>query len=158
MKELMLLKEVAGLGEPGDVVKVRSGFARNFLLPRRLAAPISADAVKQAEAYGKRRTLVLAKKRDEAAAQVARLENVSVHVEARAAEGGTLYGSVTAAIIAEAITKEGVAVEASGIVLAEPIKELGIYEIGVKVFADVTSTVKLYVVAPPPEDATGAGA
>ncbi len=150
MLKLMLLREVKGLGQPGDVVKVRPGFARNFLLPRRLAAPVSPDAERQAEGHLKGVVVRLAKRRQEAEAQAATLAGTSVHVEARAGEGGTLYGSVTPAMIVEAIAKEGIAVEEHGVMLEEPIKELGIYEVSVKLFEDVASTVKLYVVQPPP--------
>lgn len=153
MLELMLLKDVTGLGDAGDVVRVRNGYARNYLLPRRLAAPVSHDAVRQAEAHRRRVMAQLAKRREEAAAQIEKLSNMSIHVEVRAAEGGTLYGSVTAAMIAESITKEGVAVTESHVELAEPIKELGIYDVNVTLVADLSATVKLYVVqpAPPPE-------
>ena len=150
MLKLMLLREVAGLGQPGDVVKVRPGSARNFLLPRRLAAPVSEDAQRQAVAHQKRLATQIVKRREEAETQAKVLIGRSIHVEARAAEGGTLYGSGTAGMIAEAIIKEGVQIEESAVLLEEPIKELGIYEVPVQLFEGVTSTVKLYVVQPAP--------
>ena len=150
MIKLMLLREVKDLGQPGDVVKVRPGYARNFLLPRRLAAPVSKDAERQVEAHRRRLATESAKREEEARIQAERLATVSVHVEARANELGNLYGSVTAAMIAEAIGREGVNVDADGIQLENPIKDLGIYEVPVTVFGDISATVKLYVVQPPP--------
>ena len=153
MLELMLLKEVPGLGDPGDVVKVRPGYARNFLLPRRLAAPVSPDSLRQAQGHKRRLATVRAKRDQEARAQADVLANMSIHVDARAQEDGHLYGSVTPTMIAAAINKEGVNIDDHQIELAEPIKELGIYEVVVKLLGDMTATVKLYVVQPaPPTD------
>ncbi len=150
MLKLMLLKEVKGLGEAGEVVRVKSGYARNFLLPRRLAAPVSADAERQAEAHKRRRAGEVAKQKEAAKAQIDALNNMSVSVEARAQEDSSLYGSVTSGMIADAIVKEGVAVEEKHIHLEEPIKALGIYDVTVRLFEGVEAKVKLYVVEPPP--------
>ncbi len=150
MLKLMLLKEVDGLGEAGDVVRVRPGYARNYLLPRRLAAPVSKDAERQAEAHKRSKAAEAAKRESEARVHAEVLGNVSVSVEANAQEDGSLYGSVTAAMIADAITAEGVAVDAAQIVLAEPLKSLGIYDVQVAIFGSVSTSVKVYVVAPPP--------
>ncbi len=152
MLKLMLLKEVEGLGDAGDVVRVRSGYARNFLLPRRLAAPVSKDALRQAEAHKRRTAAEMAERKEEAAAQIGALNALSVSVEARAQADGSLYGSVTAAMIAEAINKEGVAVDAHHIRLDEPIKALGIYDVKVCLFEGVEASPKLYVVEPPPAE------
>lgn len=150
--ELMLLKSVKDLGEPGDVVKVKRGFARNFLLPRRLAAPVSADTVNQVDATKKRIASEVAARAVEAKIAAERLANTSVHVEANANEEGHLFGSVTAAMIAEAVRAEGFALDNHAVQLDEPIKELGIYDVAVKLHAEVVTTVKLYVVAPPPKE------
>ena len=150
MEKLMLLKEVAGLGEAGDVVRVNSGYARNFLLPRRLAAPVSADAERQAAAHQRRRAAEVAKRKEDAKAQIDALNNMSVSIEARAQEDSSLYGSVTAGMIAEAISKEGVAIEEKHIHLEDPIKALGIYDVTVRLFEGVEAKAKLYVVEPAP--------
>ena len=152
MLKLMLLKEVSGLGEAGDVVRVRDGYARIFLLPRRLAAPVSKDAERQAEAHKRRRAGEMAKLKEAATAQIEALNALSVSVEARAQEDGSLYGSVTAAMIAEAINKEGIALEAHHIQLEEPIKALGIYDVQIRLFEGVEASSKLYVVEPPPAE------
>ena len=150
--ELMLLKPVDNLGQPGDVVKVKAGYARNFLLPRRLAAPVSQDALRQAKTAKKRIAEAESKKIGEANIRAELLNSASVHIEVNANEEGHLFGSVTAAMIAEGLGGEGYEVDPHAIQLAEPIKELGIYEVPVRVYADVVSTIKLYVVCPPPKE------
>lgn len=156
--ELMLLKQVEHLGDPGDVVTVSKGFARNYLLPRRLAAPVSDDALKQAVKAKKRVEADRAKARHEAQVKAEALGSASVQVEAKAGESGQLYGSVTAANIAEALGKDGFELEARQILIDEPFKELGIYDVTVKVMGDITAQVKLYVVEPAPTAAEIAAA
>src|SRR5262245_23497923 len=148
---LMLLKDVPGLGSLGDVVKVRPGYARNFLLPRGLATQPGDDTMKRVAALRKRAAAEAQKNLENAKAAATALSSVSVQIEQKAGEGGHLYGSVTAAMISEALAKQGVTVDASGVVLPEPIKELGIYEVPLKLHADVEAKVRLYVVTPPPE-------
>jgi len=150
-EKLTLVKSVPGLGDLGDVVRVKPGYARNYLLPRGLAAPVSTDADKRVVAERKRLAL-RAQEADEAAKAAAeRLSSTSIHVEAKAGEGGHLYGSVTRAMVAAALVKEGIPVDEDAVQLETPIKELGIYEVPVKIRGDVGGTVKLYVVVPPPE-------
>ncbi len=151
--KLMLLEDVKGLGALGDVVRVRPGFARNFLLPRGMATKQSDDAVKRVEAIRKRAAAQAQKSLEQAKAAVAALVNVSIHVESRAGEGGQLFGSVTAAMIADALKKQNVAVEAAGVLLEQPIKQLGIYDVKLKLHEGVEGQVKLYVVSPAPEKA-----
>jgi len=158
--ELMLLEHVDHLGDPGDVVQVKKGFARNFLLPRRMAAPVSQDAVRQAKKAKVRIEEVRAKHLADAQERAAALQDQSVHVEAKATEGGHLFGSVTAAMIAEALGRDGFSVEPQQIHLEEPIKELGIYDVSIKIHGGVSAGVKLYVVEPAPtaEEAAAAAA
>jgi large subunit ribosomal protein L9 len=151
--KLMLLGEVKGLGTLGDVVKVSPGFARNYLLPRGLATIPNDDAAKRVGGVRKRAAAEVQKNIEQAKSAAAALANVSIHIESKAGEGGHLYGSVTAAMIAEALGKQGYKVEATGVLLENPIKELGIYDVALKLFGDVDSKVKLYVVAPAPEKA-----
>ena len=149
--KLMLLTDVKGLGALGDVVKVRSGFARNYLLPRGLATKPNDDASSRVSGVRKRAAALVQKTIEDAKAAVAALANVSIHIESKAGEGGHLYGSVTQAMIVEALAKQGVAIEATGVVLDQPIKELGIYDVGLRLHGDIETKVKLYVVATAPE-------
>jgi large subunit ribosomal protein L9 len=151
--KLMLLADVKGLGSLGDVVRVRPGFARNYLLPRGMATKQSGDAQKRVEAIRKKAAAEAQKSLEQAKAAAAALANVSIHIESRAGEGGHLFGSVTAAMIAEALNKQNVAIDAAGVLLEQPIKQLGIYDIKLKLHGDVDGTVKLYVVATAPEKA-----
>lgn len=153
--ELMLVKEVPGLGMPGDVVNVKKGFARNFLFPRRLAKPASADALKQVAASKKQLAKVEAQRLVGARALAEQIAATSIHVEARAGEGGQLYGSVTPQLIVAALAEEGFELDPHVVQLAEPIKELGIYEVPLKIHAEVIQELKLYVVEPPPQSGEG---
>jgi len=151
--KLMLVKPVEGLGELGEIVKVRPGYARNYLLPRGLAAPVSQDAVKKVAAERKRAALDAQKAVENAKATQELLRTMSLHIEAKAGEGGHLYGSVSAAMIADALQAQGVKVDAGSVNLENPIKELGIYTVTLALHSEVTGLIKVYVVQPPPEKA-----
>ena len=150
-QKLMLVKHVEGLGALGDVVKVRPGYARNYLLPRGLAAPVSPDALKRVVAENKRYAVEAQKAVENARSAQEKLRAVTLHLEVKAGEGGHLYGSVTSAMIAEALAAQGIGVDAAAVNLENPIKELGIYTVTIKLHAEVTGLVKVYVVQPPPE-------
>ena len=149
--KLMLLGEVKGLGTLGDVVKVRPGFARNYLLPRGLATVPNADAATRVTGTRKRAAAEVQKNAEQAKAAAAALANVSIHIESKSGEGGHLYGSVTQAMISEALQKQGYTVDPAGVLLENPIKELGIYDVSLRLHGDVETKVKLYVVSPAPE-------
>lgn len=149
--KLMLLEDVKGLGSLGDVVRVRPGYARNFLLPRGIATKPDKGVEKQVEAIRRRAAAEAQKTLEQAKAAAAALSNVSIHIESKAGEGGQLYGSVTNAMIAAELKKQNVAIEEGGVALEQPIKQLGIYDVPLKLHGDVTASVKLYVVATPPE-------
>ena len=146
--ELFLLKDVANLGQEGDIVKVSPGYARNYLVPQRIAEPVTAAARRrlakiQAEREKIRRdTLAEAKKLG------AKLKDASVTIRAKTSEAESLYGSVNAAQILAALKEQGFAsLEESMLQLEAPIKALGTYDVPVKVHPDVTETVKVWVVA-----------
>lgn len=149
--KLMLVKAVPSLGALGEVVSVRTGYARNFLIPKGLAAPVTQDALKRVAAEKKRALVAVQKAVEQSKATQEALRSLALHIEAKAGEGGHLFGSVTAAAIAEELAKHKVTVDASAVQLAEPIKELGIYQVQIKLHAEVTGLVKVYVVAPAPE-------
>ena len=150
-QKLMLVKVVAGLGDLGEVVKVRPGYARNYLLPQGLAAPVSPDATKRVAAERKRGAAMAQKAVEHAKSAQDVLRSTSLHIESKAGEGGHLYGSVTGAMIAEGLRKQGIAVDDDAVQLENPIKELGIYQVAVKLHAEVTGLAKVYVVPPAPE-------
>jgi large subunit ribosomal protein L9 len=150
--KLLLLKDVDGLGKPGDVVNVSPGFARNFLLPRNLASEPTAQALRRVDAERRRgaREVERLKKEGEEIAKT--LENCSVNIPARAGEGGHLFGSVGAAEIAKALAADGRKVEESWLQLERPIKDVGIYDVPVVVHGEARATVKVWVVEAKEQD------
>lgn len=150
--ELMLLEPVPNLGDRGDIVRVSAGYARNYLLPKRLAAPVSKAAAQQAEA-GKRRAAREEAQRRQALEQVAeKMAATSCTITAAATDEGHLYGSVSAADVAAVLVKEGFEVTESMVKLDEHIKELGVYSVPVTIAparegsTPVEATVKVWVV------------
>jgi len=144
--KVVFLQNVEGSGRTGEIKEVADGFARNFLLPRRLAAPATPDSIKRAEALAAaeaRRQAEL----DEEARSLAEKLAVPIVITVRAGEQGRLYGSVTAADIAEEASKlAGEEVDRHLLVLEEPIKEVGIYEIPLRLTHNVEATVMVEVV------------
>jgi large subunit ribosomal protein L9 len=144
--KLLLIKEVPGLGKPGDLVTVSAGYARNFLLPRNLAADPTPQAMRRVEA-GKRKIVREVEDLKKQGEEVAKsLENCSVNITAKAGEGGHLFGSVSAADITQALAADGRKVEEAWLVLERPIKEVGIYDVPVIVHGETRATIKVWVV------------
>ena len=145
--ELLLLADIENLGKAGDVVKVKDGYARNFLLPKDLAAPVSQGALRRLEKLRKEREELSRIQIAEAKDKAAKLAKASVTLRERVVEGTHLYGSVSVADIVKALSAESkIDLDKSQIVLAEPIKETGSYDITVKLHAEVSCTVKVWVV------------
>jgi len=145
--KVLLQADVNNLGSGGEVVKVRSGYARNFLLPRGLALPASEGNLKRVDEL-KRAAATRAKQDKELAEELGKKLTAAGGVRiARAVGGeGKMYGSVTSKDIEEAYARLGVEVERKRIQLADPIKQLGTYDVPVKLHADVTASLKVEVV------------
>jgi large subunit ribosomal protein L9 len=145
--EILLLSDVENLGKAGDVVKVANGYARNYLLPKDLAAPVSQHALRRLEKMRKAREELSRIQMTEAKDKAAKLANVSVTIRAKTVDGTRLYGSINAADIVAAL-QEGnkVAVDKSQLVLPEPLKETGAFDIAIKLHADLTCTIKVWIV------------
>ncbi|MGH9591802.1 MAG: 50S ribosomal protein L9 [Bryobacteraceae bacterium] len=143
--QIILQEDVEKLGTRGEVVEVAEGYARNFLLPRQLALPASAGNLKRLE---KIRT-VLAKRtateRDEAQKIAAQINTVTISFVRKAGENDHLFGSVTTGDLAEELAKQGHEVDKRRIILADPIKVLGEYQVSVKLYTDVTAEFKVVV-------------
>jgi large subunit ribosomal protein L9 len=145
--QVILQQDVDKLGKSGDLVRVRPGFARNYLLPRELAVPATSAAVHRIE-HEKAVALARAEKaKKEAREAAAKLGTVAVKVVVKAGEDGKLFGSVTTKDIEAALQAQGVTIDRRKIQLAEPIKAVGAYEVAVKLVSDVTATIKVEVVA-----------
>ena len=145
--KLILTQEVDGLGAPGDVVEVKDGYGRNYLVPRGLALRWTRGGEKTIESIKKSRDARAVRDTDHAAEVKATLEGETYNVKVRAGEGGRLFGAVTAADIASAITEAGGQVDKRAIVLGNPIKSLGAHTVTVRVHDDVEATVNLNVVS-----------
>ncbi len=147
---VVLQDDVENLGRAGDLVRVKPGYARNYLLPRGLAAIATRGNVAQIE-HAKQVALKRAAKLSaDAQTRAAELGKVRVEITANAGETGKLFGSVGAKDIAAALEAKGVEVDRKRIVLDEPIKELGEHSVGIKLGYDVTATIKVTVVAETP--------
>jgi large subunit ribosomal protein L9 len=145
--KVVFLQNVEGSGRTGEIKEVADGFARNFLLPRRLAAPATPDAVKRAEALAAAEARRQAELDDQARTLAEKL-TAPIVITVRAGEQGRLYGSVTAGDIAEEASKlAGQEVDRHLLVLEEPIKEVGTHEISLRLTQNVDATLMVEVVA-----------
>lgn len=144
--ELLLLNDVPKLGYIGDVVKVNVGYARNYLLPQRLATEPTAESIAAIAQAKKRAAEERARRFKEWETLAAALQDVSVTIEAAANEEGTLYGSVGPRQIAEALHAAGHAVNEKFVVLAEPIRELDNRAVTIRFNDDISASVKVWVV------------
>ena len=149
--EVILLERVEKLGHIGDVVKVKDGFARNFLLPNKKALRANDANRKVFEANRERIVAENAAKRTEAEKESKGLEGVSVTLIRQASNTGQLYGSVAVRDIVEALVADGHKVTKSQVVLDKPIKSIGMYEVKVALHAEVSVTVKINVARSPEE-------
>jgi len=137
--DVVLLEDVKGLGNKGSSVRVADGYARNYLLPRKMA--IAATSKRQREIKD---NLVLKGAQE----QAARLAGVQVTISAPANEEDTLFGSITNADIAEALAKDGHRIDKHAIEMEDHLKKLGVYDVPVRLHAGVAASIKVWVVRP----------
>ncbi len=144
--EVILRRAVDNLGHPGDLVKVSAGFARNFLLPRGYAFEATPGNRKRIEQERQRLEAAESGRRDEAQGVADRLAEVSLTFSARVGDEGKLFGSVTAADIAQQLEAQGHHIEKRQIDLHEPIRALGVYRVPIRLHADVRPEIKVWVI------------
>ena len=146
--KLILTHEVTGLGAPGDIVEVKDGYGRNFLIPRGFAIRWTRGGEKQIDSIKNARNARAVHDLDKAKQIKASLEGSAVDVPVRAGEGGRLFGAVTVADIADAINNKvgGSSVDKRKVMVGNPIKSLGEHQVTVKVHDELDATVKLNVV------------
>ena len=144
--DVILREDVEKLGKSGEVVSVKDGYARNFLLPRGLAYLATDGNKRRLEAEQRQRDRRTAAEVAGARDLATRLETVSLSFSMKAGEGDKLFGSVTAADIAERLAAEGLPVDRKHIELEEPIKALGVYKVPIRLHADVKPEVRVWVV------------
>ena len=144
--DLILLQDVQKLGKEGAVVRVKPGFARNYLLPQRLALPATPDNLRILEERKRQAEAKVERIRKQAEALKHTLESRSLTLKLTLGENQTAFGSITTHDLLEALAHEGISLEKHAIQLPEPIKALGIYEVPVRVHPEVTATLKFWVV------------
>ena len=144
--ELILLNNVQDLGRIGETVKVADGFARNYLIPRGLATKASPGALRQMEARKQHFHELYEAEVDTARLLAVTVETNSVSIPVQAGEDGKLYGSVTTSQIVDAFAEMDVKLERKQVILADAIKELGVYNIEIKLHDEVSVFAKVWVV------------
>jgi large subunit ribosomal protein L9 len=145
--EVILREHVDNLGRRGDVVKVAAGYARNYLLPRKLALPVTEASRRQIAREREQAEARDAEEKAGADALAQRMGAADISIARRVGENNTMYGSVTSADIAQALTAKGFEVEKRKIHLPDAIKALGEHTVPVRIHRDVTAEVKVKVVA-----------
>jgi large subunit ribosomal protein L9 len=144
--EVILRHAVENLGKPGDVVKVKNGYARNYLLPHNLAYEATPGNLKRIQQERSRLEAAENQRRGSAQDIATKIEQVSLTFSARVGEEGKLFGSVTAADIAQQLEQQGFHIEKRQIDLHEPIKSLGVYRVPVRLHADVKPEIRVWVI------------
>ncbi len=145
--EVILREHVDNLGRRGEVVKVADGYARNYLLPRKLALVATAGNKKQIERERQKFDAQEAEEKKIAEAMTERLATADIEIARKVGETEALYGSVTSSDIADVLTAKGFDIDRRKLVLQEPIKRLGEFTVPVKLHRDVTTSIKVRVVA-----------
>lgn len=145
--EVILREHVDNLGKRGEIVKVAAGYARNFLLPRKLALVVTEGNKKQIEREREKFEAREAEEKKVAEALAARIASADISIARKVGETEALYGSVTGADIADALAAKGIEIDRRKLQLAEPIKKLGEFDVPLKLQRDVAATVKVKVVA-----------
>jgi len=144
--QIILREDVPNLGKAGEVVKVRDGFARNFLIPRKKAVIADAKNVKAIEVAKKNIEKNAAKVQEQAKEIATKLNGLEITIARPAGEGERLFGSVTRMDISEALAKQGFRVDKHIIELEAPIKVIGTFEVPVKLHSEINAVLKLWVV------------
>jgi len=146
LMEVILLQDVKALGKAGEIKKVSDGYARNYLLPQRLASPVTPGAVKDAESRLKNEVRRQEKVETEASNVAAALSKVTLKFKAKSGEKGRLYGSITAGDIVETLEREtGRVIDKRKVLLDEPIRQLGVHRVGIKLPTGLTPEIEVIV-------------
>ena len=146
MIEVILIQDIQGLGKAQQVIKVKDGFGRNFLLPKGLVLLATPKNLKQLAEIEKRKALQLEKQKKEAQELASKLNAYSINIAMATNEEDKLYGSVSNADIATGLKEEGFDIQKENILLNEPIKSLGIYDVPIRLHPEVQAKVKVWVV------------
>lgn len=144
--KVILTKTIDRLGRAGDCVNVKDGYARNFLFPKDLAKEATPGNIKALESLKKKQLIEDENKLKDARALAEKMAALSITINAKAGEEDKLFGTVTAEMISKALETHSVIVDKKEIIIEEPIKKLGAYQVGVKVHPEVKATLKVLIV------------
>lgn len=147
--KVILRDDVEGRGKAGDTVEVKSGYARNYLIPRNLAIPATKGNLRAIGEVAKQKDIRDKKRRRDAEKIKDKIEALSLTAEAKVGEDDKLFGSITAQQVTDLLAKEGVTVDRRHVLLEENIKSLGVYTVPVKIEGDVIANAKVWVVKQP---------
>jgi large subunit ribosomal protein L9 len=145
--QVILLEDMSNLGYKDDIVAVKSGYGRNYLIPQKKAIIASESAKKILAENFRQRAHKLEKVRGDAQTIAAKLADVSLTIGAKTSSSGTIYGSVTSIQVADELAKKGFEIERKQISIKEPIKEIGTYKATVKLHKDISVDIQLEVVS-----------
>lgn len=144
--KLILIEDVKTLGKAGEVINVKDGYARNYLLPKNLALKASTENMKVAEKNKQKKQLKLMKAKEQASELAKRLASTSCTIATAAGEDDKLFGAVTTQHIADALKQEDILIDKKAIAMPEPIHRLGIYNVMVKLHPEVSQELKVWVI------------
>lgn len=144
--KIILRQNVESLGHIGEIVNVKAGYARNFLIPNQLAYLASPGAIKALETEKVQYEAKLSKVKQQAEAIAAQIAELQISIPMQVGEEGRIFGSVTAQMIAQELELRGFHVDRRNVIIDEPIKTLGIFEVKVKLYTDVVATLKVWVI------------
>lgn len=144
--KVILTEDIDRLGKRGEVVTVKEGYARNFLIPNKKAKPATDGNMKFVEAAKKKEAAEAAKVLEAARTLANRLGNLSLTISAQAGDEEKLFGSITADSVSDALKDEGIEIDKKDVSIDEPIKKLGVYQITVKVHPEVKASLRLWIV------------
>ncbi len=143
--KVVLIKELEGYGSFGDVISVKDGFARNYLIPRGLALPATEESLRHVNSILSQRARKLQREKEKAQELAKRLSGLVLEIVRQVGERGKLFGSVTSQDIAQALREKGFDVDRKKVMLKNPIKEIGIYTITLKLHPEVSVDIKVDV-------------
>lgn len=144
--KVILKQDIPDLGKAGKIIEVKSGYARNFLMPRNLVIMATKANVRAIEEIEKQNKIRERKLRNEAEKLKSKMEQMSLTIEVLVGEEDKIFGSVTSQNVSEMLQAEGIIVDKRNIILEDPIKSLGVYTIPVKIEKDVIANVKVWVI------------
>jgi len=144
--KVILLKNVSGLGAPGDTIEVKSGYARNYLIPEKIALEATGASARYYELLKRKQVKVQENEKREAEGLKSRLEKVSLTLAAELKSEEEIYGSISAQNIVQALAKEGIDLDKDAVVLAEPLRKIGVYTLEAKLHPDVSASFKVWIV------------